>query len=74
MGEEAIDACSGRGWCSAFQEGVGGSGGWKWWVEVVGGSGGWKWDQMTKDKHTLSMFKKQNGRRVQLAVGELSRK
>jgi hypothetical protein len=53
---------------------VGGSGGWKWWVEVVGGSGGWKWDQMTKDKHTLSMFKKQNGRRVQLAVGELSRK
>ena len=42
--------------------------------KVCCGSGGWEWGQMTKDKHTLSMFKKQNGRRVQLAVGELSRK
>ena len=46
-------------------------------VEVVCGSGVWEWDQMTTRISTLcqcSKFKKQNGRRVQLAVGELSRK
>ena len=34
--------------------------------KVCCGSGGWEWGQMTKDKHHLSMFKKQG--RVQWAV------
>ena len=39
--------------------------------KVCCGSGEWEWGQMTKDKHHLSMFKKQG--RVQWAVGELSK-